>query len=79
MQKCKFNVWCPDALFMETAPGPPEHEKLSIYISLPGSTRMHYVTQRSHWMQKHKFNVTYPGVLFVESVPVPPEHENTLG
>jgi hypothetical protein len=27
MQKNKFNVMCPDALFMETASGPPENEK----------------------------------------------------
>jgi hypothetical protein len=27
MQKHKFGVTCPNALFVETAPGPPEHEK----------------------------------------------------
>jgi hypothetical protein len=27
MKKYKFNVTCPDVLFMETAPGLPEHEK----------------------------------------------------
>jgi hypothetical protein len=27
IQKHKFNVMCPGALFLETALGPPEHEK----------------------------------------------------
>jgi hypothetical protein len=27
MKKHKFGVMCPGALFMETALGPPEHEK----------------------------------------------------
>jgi hypothetical protein len=27
IQKHKLGVPCPDALSMETAPGPPEHEK----------------------------------------------------
>jgi hypothetical protein len=27
MQKYKFGVTCSDTLFMETASGPPEHEK----------------------------------------------------
>jgi hypothetical protein len=27
MQKHKFGVMCPDAIFMETAPGQPQHEK----------------------------------------------------
>jgi hypothetical protein len=27
MQKHKIDVTCADALFMETAQGPPEHEK----------------------------------------------------
>jgi hypothetical protein len=27
MQKHKFGVMCIGVLFMETAPGPPEHEK----------------------------------------------------
>jgi hypothetical protein len=27
MQKHKFGVMCPDMLYMETASGPPEHEK----------------------------------------------------
>jgi hypothetical protein len=35
MQKHKFGVMCPGTLFVETAPGPPEHEKLCIDISRP--------------------------------------------
>jgi hypothetical protein len=27
VQKCKFGVMCLDALFIETAPGPPKLEK----------------------------------------------------
>jgi hypothetical protein len=27
IQKHNFDVMCPDMLFMETAPGPPENEK----------------------------------------------------
>jgi hypothetical protein len=27
MQKHNIGVTCPGALFMQTAPGPPEHEK----------------------------------------------------
>jgi hypothetical protein len=27
MQKHKFDIMCPGALLMETAPGPPAHEK----------------------------------------------------
>jgi hypothetical protein len=27
MQKQKFNVTCPNTLFLETAPVPPKHEK----------------------------------------------------
>jgi hypothetical protein len=60
---------------METAPGPPEHEKLCFDVSRPGGAEMHYMTQRSHWQQKHRFSITCPGAVFVESVPVPPELE----
>jgi hypothetical protein len=74
-QKYKFSVMCPDMLFMETATGPPEHEKLFVIVSCPGHTRMHYVTHRSHRMLKYKFSVTCPDMLFVESTSVPPEHE----
>jgi hypothetical protein len=75
MQKHKFSVLCPDALFTETTPSPPSHEKKCINVSHPGCTGMHYVTRRYHRMQKDKFDVTCPGVLVVESVPVPPKHE----
>jgi hypothetical protein len=66
---------CFGALMVETAPDPPEHEKLCIDVSRPGRTRMHYVTKRSHRIQKHKFSVTCPSTPFVESTLVPPEQE----
>jgi hypothetical protein len=44
MQKHKFDVMCPDALFMETSIVPPEHQKLCFDVSCPGRTGMHYVT-----------------------------------
>jgi hypothetical protein len=44
IKKHKYGVTCPDALFMETAPGPPEHEKYCVDVSWPGRTRMHYLT-----------------------------------
>jgi hypothetical protein len=75
MQKHKFNVTCPDALFMETAPFSPEHEKECINISCPGGTGIHYVTRISIRMQKHKFDATCPSVLLMETTPVPPERE----
>jgi hypothetical protein len=74
-QKYKFGVTCPDALFMETALGPPEHEKKCVDVTCPEHTGMHYVTRKSHRMQKHKFGVTCLSALFVESVLVSPEHE----
>jgi hypothetical protein len=76
MQKHKFGVTCPDALFAKTATGPPKYEKKCINISCPGCTEMHYVTHRFHRIQKHKFNVTCPGALFMEKAPGPPDHEN---
>jgi hypothetical protein len=75
LQKHKFGVKYPGALFMETRLGPPEHEKYCIDISHPGRTRMHYVTCTSHRMKKHNFGITCPGALFVESLPVPHEHD----
>jgi hypothetical protein len=63
------------ALFMETAPGPPEHEKECVDVSWPGCTGMHYVTHRSHWMQNHKFSVTCPVVLFMKTASGPPKLE----
>jgi hypothetical protein len=75
MQKCKFSVTCPNALFVESVSVPPEHKKKCIHVLRPEHTGIHYVTRRSHQMQKYKFSVTYPSVLFIESVLVPPEHE----
>jgi hypothetical protein len=74
MQKHKFDVTCP-ALFMETAPVPPQNQKYFVDVSCPRGTRMHYVTRRYHQMQKHKFNVTCPDSIFIETTPFPPEHE----
>jgi hypothetical protein len=75
MQKHKFGIMCPNAFFMDTAPGPPEHEKYCFNVSLPGCAGMHYVTRISHQMQKHKFGITCPGAFFVKSVLVLLEHE----
>jgi hypothetical protein len=77
IQKHKFSVTCPRTLFVETASGPPEHEKLCVDVSCPGRTRVHYVSHRSHWMQKHKFSVTCLGALFVETTQGPPKQENS--
>jgi hypothetical protein len=73
--KTRFSVTCPNELFMETAPGPPENEKSCVDISCPRCTEMPYVTRGSHRMQKHKFVVTCPDAHFVQSVTVPPEHD----
>jgi hypothetical protein len=67
MQKQKFGVTCSSALFMETAPGLPEHEKYCVDVSLPGLSEMHYVTRSSHRMQKHMFGVTCPDAHFIET------------
>jgi hypothetical protein len=75
MQKHRFGVTSPSALFVETAPGPPELEKWCIIILRPRCIGMHYVTHRSHRMHKYKIGVSCPSTLFVESGPVPPEHE----
>jgi hypothetical protein len=75
MQKHKFGIACPRAIFVESVLVPPKHEKYHVDGSCPNPTGMHYVTHRSHWMQKHMFSITCSGVLFVQSVPVPPEHE----
>jgi hypothetical protein len=48
MEKHKFGVKGPDALFIDTARGPHELEKSWIEVSRPKSTEMHYVTRRSH-------------------------------
>jgi hypothetical protein len=75
MQKHKFGVTSSEALFMKTAPGPPEHEKLCVDILRPGRIGMHYLTHISYWMQKDKFVVTSPDRLFMETAPGPPKHE----
>jgi hypothetical protein len=54
IQKHKFDVTCPDALFVESVPVPPEH------------LGMHYTTRKSHRMQKHKFTAMCPSTLFLE-------------
>jgi hypothetical protein len=65
MQKHKFGVTCPDALFMKTDPSPPEHEKYCVDVSHPDRAGMHYLTRRFHRMQKHMFGVMCPGTLFL--------------
>jgi hypothetical protein len=60
MQKHMIGITCPGALFMETAPGQPEHEKLCHRC-----IEMQYVTRRSHRMQKYKFSVTYRYMIFM--------------
>jgi hypothetical protein len=77
MQKHKFIVTCPNALFVKSVLVPPEHEKYCIDLLGPRRTRMHYVTHRSHWMQKHKFGVTCPDALFIKSISVPPDMKNS--
>jgi hypothetical protein len=47
MQKHRFEVACPNTLFMETDVGPPEHEKQCVDVSHPGRTGMNYVNRRS--------------------------------
>jgi hypothetical protein len=60
MQKHKFDVTCPDALFMETAPVPPMHENLCIDLVHPRGTGMYYVTYKYHRTKKHKFAINCP-------------------
>jgi hypothetical protein len=57
IQKHKFDVTCPNVLFMEAAQVPSEHEKLYVNILRLSDTGMHYVTDRYHLIQKHKFKV----------------------
>jgi hypothetical protein len=52
-------------LFMETAPGPHELEKLCFDVLRPGCVGMHYVTRRSHWMQKLNFGITCLSAVFM--------------
>jgi hypothetical protein len=71
VQKHMFSITCPDALFVESVPVPPEHVKYYVDVSRPILTGIHYVTSRSYRMQKHTFGVTCPATLFVESILVP--------
>jgi hypothetical protein len=57
MQKQNYGITSPGALFVESEPVPPEHEKLCVDVSRHRCIRMHYVIHRSHQMQKHKFCV----------------------
>jgi hypothetical protein len=75
MQKYKFSVMCPSALFVISVPVPPKHEKYGVDVSRPGRTGLHYMTHRSHRMQKHKFSVTCAGAVFVISIAVRPTRE----
>jgi hypothetical protein len=75
MQKHKFSVTCPSALFVESVLDPHEHEKLCIKDLRHERNKMHYMTHKSHQMPKHKFGVTCLTALFVESVLDPPKHE----
>jgi hypothetical protein len=75
IQKHKFGVTCPSALFAETVSGAPDHEKCCFDVLRSGRTGMHYVTRISHRMQKHKFDITCPDALFVESIPIQFMHE----
>jgi uncharacterized membrane protein YsdA (DUF1294 family) len=75
MQKHRFGVTCPSALFVESVLVPPEHEKKCGHISWPGCTIMQYVTHKSHRMQKHKFSVMCLLVLFMETTPGQTDHE----
>jgi hypothetical protein len=52
MQKHKFGITYPEALFVKSVPVPPEHEKLCVDVSRPRCTAMHYMNHRSRKMQK---------------------------
>jgi hypothetical protein len=62
-------------LIMETAPGPPEHEKECVDISRCGCTGMHYVTDISHCMRNHQYAITCPAALSMETASGPSKHE----
>jgi hypothetical protein len=46
MQKHKFSVTCPDAIFMGSALDPPEHEKKCVTVLCPGCTQKHCMSHR---------------------------------
>jgi hypothetical protein len=75
MQKHRFHVTCPDALFMETAPAHPSMKNSASTFHTHGCTGLHYVTHAPHRMQKHKFGITCPAALFMETAPSPLELE----
>jgi hypothetical protein len=75
MEKEKFGVTCPDALFVKAIVVPREHEKVCIDVSCPVRTEIPYVTDISHKMQKHKYSANCSDALFVKSVSVPIEHD----
>jgi hypothetical protein len=56
--KHKFGVMCLGALFFESVPVPPKHEKSCVDVSHLGHTDMHYMTRRSHLVLKHKTRYT---------------------
>jgi hypothetical protein len=74
-EKHKIGVTFLGALFLESIPVPPKHEKWCASISRPGQNAMNYVTRISNQMQKHKFVLMGPITLFVESELIPPELE----
>jgi hypothetical protein len=75
VQKMEIRSNVSQQLFMESVPGPHEHEKQCINVLRSGHTGMLYIAHRSHWMQKHKFAITCPNVLFMKTALGPPEHE----
>jgi hypothetical protein len=75
MQKHKFCIMCPNALFIEIAPGLVDREKRCVDISHPGRTGMHCATRRFHLMQKYNLGIMCPDPLFMETTPSPPVHE----
>jgi hypothetical protein len=77
MQKQKFGVMCPGALFIETTPSPPEHEKYCVDVSCPDRAGINDVTCRSYQMQKHMFCVICPDTLFLETSPSHPSMKNS--
>jgi hypothetical protein len=78
MQKHKFSIPFSGALFVESVPRTPKHEKLCVNVSRPGCNRMYYVTHRFHQMQKHKFRVTCPSALLSKQHRAHPRIENSV-
>jgi hypothetical protein len=74
MQKHKFGVTCPSALFINSVLVPAEREEECVDILRRGCTGMHYVTRRSYRIQKYKFSVKCSNKLFMETAPAHPKH-----